>query len=68
MTKDEQRFLPKAYDDIERSKKDAQEIIASCEADLARKLSAGECRDLLMDNTTWSSDAVADVVRAIGRD
>lgn len=32
----------------------ARQLIVHCEADLHRELSLGECRDLLLDNTTWT--------------
>ena len=46
--------------------KRAMHIIAMCERDLKYKLSDGEKRDLLKDNTRWSSEYVSRVVDAIG--
>lgn len=43
----------------------ANDIITRCEADLKRKLSDGEKRDLLMDNTSWTSRRVWDVVEVL---
>lgn len=42
----------------------ARGIIAGAEAALG-PLSDGQKRDLLMDNTTWHSDVVRDVVAAL---
>lgn len=36
--------------------------IKEAEFDLGYKLSEGQCRDLLMDNTPWDSDVIAAVV------
>lgn len=46
----------------------AKRLIADCQNDLGRKLSAGECRDLLMDNTDWDSGFIATMVDAIQND
>lgn len=43
----------------------AEGLIQSCERDLRRKLSRGEMRDLLMDNTHWRSERIAVVVREV---
>lgn len=40
-------------------------IIHCCERDLGRKLSRGEMRDLLMDNTEWKRDRVVGVVASL---
>lgn len=40
-------------------------LIANCQRDLARELSDGDRRDLLADNTHWSSDQIVDAVIAI---
>lgn len=45
--------------------KRARTIIAKAEADLG-KLSEGQRRDLLMDNTDWDSDRVRESVERIG--
>lgn len=44
---------------------EAYGIIKRAEADLKYKLTKGERRDLLKDNTTWHSDIIADVVDEI---
>lgn len=46
----------------------AWHIIAECEADLERCLSDGERRDLLMDNTLWSSAVIRLLVAFIRAD
>jgi hypothetical protein len=46
----------------------AGDLITKCEADLNRRLSDGECRDLLKDNTAWDSDFIAALVRAISEE
>ena len=40
----------------------AQGIVFEAQKELGRKLSSGERRDLLKDNTSWSSDYVARIV------
>lgn len=45
--------------------KHARKLIDACEHDLGRELSAGECRDLLTDNTHWARAAIADAVAVI---
>lgn len=40
-------------------------IIQGCERELARKLSRGEMRDLLTDNTTWKRDRTVTVVAGL---
>lgn len=42
----------------EAQPKIARAIIEACEADLARRLSSGEKRDLLMDNLNWKRDDI----------
>ncbi len=42
----------------------ACKLIRRCEADLARVLSDGERRDLLMDNTHWTREQIVDAVSA----
>lgn len=49
--------------EAERAK--ATGLVKACERDLHRKLSHGEMRDLLMDNTTWPSSKVHDVVATL---
>lgn len=41
----------------------ATNLISACEHDLGRVLSAGEMRDLVMDNTDWRSDRVRQAVK-----
>jgi hypothetical protein len=43
----------------------ARQLIARCESDLRRRLSDGEKRDLLADNTEWSLPLIAAVVAEI---
>lgn len=45
----------------------ARRLIFSCEEDLGRKLTMGERRDLLKDNTNWDSDIIHDVVKMIAQ-
>jgi len=43
----------------------AQRLLRDCEIDLNRKLTMGERRDLLADNTPWSMDYIALVAEQI---
>lgn len=43
----------------------ARFLIARCEQDLKHTLANGQRRDLLMDNTDWTSDEIRDVVALI---
>lgn len=43
----------------------AEAIIKACEADLKVKLSIGEKRDLLMDQTTWSYEEIKEIVKSL---
>lgn len=43
----------------------ARSIISRCETDLARTLSDGERRDLLVDNTSWGRATIVAVVSAL---
>lgn len=54
--------MQRAIDAYTRDRLTARHIIAACEQDLRRILSQGERRDLLMDNTSWSSDHIAVIV------
>jgi hypothetical protein len=49
----------------ERAQSVARALVADCERDLQRKLTQGEQRDLLMDNTTWSRSAIVAVVASL---
>lgn len=40
----------------------ARAIIDNCETDLRRKLSLGELRELLSDNTKWKRDTIRQIV------
>lgn len=51
----------------ESSIREARAIIARCESALRRRLSDGERRDLLADNTSWTLDDIAAVVAQIAR-
>lgn len=44
----------------------ACDFIGLCEADLGRKLSAGELRDLLIDNFQWDHEVIVVVVAELG--
>ena len=46
---------------------EARRLIEACERDLNRKLSRGECNDLLMDNTPWTRSEIVNVMDAVGR-
>jgi hypothetical protein len=54
-------FEPKSYDYLPRAK----EIIEACEKDLGRALSEGERRDLLKDNTIWTSKLIEELVSQV---
>lgn len=45
----------------------ANALIDNCERDLRRKLSQGEARDLLKDNTRWDAGYVFDIVAGLER-
>lgn len=40
-------------------------IITNCQKDLKRELSDGERRDLLKDNTYWTSEVIHEVVETL---
>jgi len=46
--------------------KHATRLVTNCQRDLRRELSNGERRDLLCDNTEWSSDYIRAIVGALG--
>lgn len=50
---------------IEKAK--ARELIAKCEADLRRKLTDGQKRDLLADNTQWTSEFIRRMVAELSK-
>lgn len=54
-----------AYIDIVRACNYARDLIASCERALHRKLSRGECNDLLCDNTRWTRSEIVAVMDSI---